>query len=360
MATQEFLASYGIQIDEAGVTKLEKVLESNRDLANEVAAAFQAAAAAILGYQAAAEGLTGGPKFSGNSGDGSEGANAGIAEQLKKSLPQILDSLKDLGANAPQDGEKKGAEPGSGLLAGSPQGEASGLNGALNLEAARADLAAFREEASQPINIPGSAAGAVATARGAYSRIKSIFSTPISLKVELDFDKGEGDVPEGDIPQLSTGGRFSKRTRIDVAEDGDAEYVIPVKKEERAVPLLRRLLAELSPEARAGLNIHGDDRETVGTGGGTTVIRAETEPLALDRASLDMGKELFAGGAGSVLAGIPAAGVVSAPGITQNNSSNVSAPVNIHVNASGSDPEQVGRSIYNAAERYLLRALRTG
>ena len=40
MATQEFLASYGVQIDEAGVTKLEKVLESNRDLANEVAAAF--------------------------------------------------------------------------------------------------------------------------------------------------------------------------------------------------------------------------------------------------------------------------------------------------------------------------------
>ena len=43
--------------------------------------------------------------------------------------------------------------------------------------------------------------------------------------------------------------------------------------------------------------------------------------------------------------------------ITRNNQ-NVSAPVTINVNAAGSDPEAIGRTIYNTAERYLLRTLR--
>ena len=52
-----------------------------------------------------------------------------------------------------------------------------------------------------------------------------------------------------------------------------------------------------------------------------------------------------------------AQGQLSMPSITQNNS-NVSAPVNIHVHASGVSAEAVGESLYNTAERYLLRTLR--
>jgi hypothetical protein len=115
---------------------------------------------------------------------------------------------------------------------------------------------------------------------------------------------------------MSSGGRFSRPTSVQVAEDGDAEYIIPVKKENRALPLLRQLLGELSPAARASL-----------TGG--------------------------AGGAGT--AALSAA--LPSGNMTQNNQ-NVSAPVTINVNASGSNAEQIGQTIYNTAERYLLRTMK--
>jgi hypothetical protein len=103
---------------------------------------------------------------------------------------------------------------------------------------------------------------------------------------------------------------------VQVAEDGDAEYIIPVKKENRALPLLRQLLGELSPAAQASL----------------------------------------VGGAGNVgTAALPAA--MPSGNVTQNNQ-NVSAPVTINVNATGSNAEAIGESIYNTAERYLLRTLK--
>ena len=40
------------------------------------------------------------------------------------------------------------------------------------------------------------------------------------------------------------------------------------------------------------------------------------------------------------------------------NNSDVSAPVTIQVRSTGADAEQVGRSLYDTAERYLLRTLR--
>ena len=89
-----------------------------------------------------------------------------------------------------------------------------------------------------------------------------------------------------------------------------------MKKENLALPLLRQLLGELSPAARASLT----------------------------------------GGAGSVGTAVLSAAV---PGgnVTQNNQ-NVSAPVTINVNATGSNAEAIGESIYNTAERYLLRTLK--
>ena len=56
MADQEFLASFAVEIDEGGVSRLQTVLEENRTLANEVASAFEAATAAILACQEAALG----------------------------------------------------------------------------------------------------------------------------------------------------------------------------------------------------------------------------------------------------------------------------------------------------------------
>ena len=123
----------------------------------------------------------------------------------------------------------------------------------------------------------------------------------------------------GSTLKMSAGGRFTKPTDVQVAEDGDAEYIIPVKKENRAVPLVKQLLSELSPSARASLSL-GD-------------------------------------GASSLISAGLAAGQPAGTQITQNNS-DVSAPVTIQVRSTGADAEQVGRSLYDTAERYLLRTLR--
>ena len=117
---------------------------------------------------------------------------------------------------------------------------------------------------------------------------------------------------------MSTGGRFTRPTSVQVAEDGNAEYIIPVRKEDRALPLLRQLLGEMSPAARESLS---------GSGGVPS----------------------FSGG---LSAG------ESAGSVTVYNQ-HLSAPVNIHVTASGGRAEEIGRSIYDTAERYLLRTLRS-
>ena len=47
MASQEFLASFGVEIDESGVTRLQTVLAENRKLAEEVSASFDEASESI-------------------------------------------------------------------------------------------------------------------------------------------------------------------------------------------------------------------------------------------------------------------------------------------------------------------------
>ena len=61
------------------------------------------------------------------------------------------------------------------------------------------------------------------------------------------------------------------------------------------------------------------------------------------------------------LSGLPelllSASSAAAPVVNQNTTASVQAPVSINVTAAGSDPEAVGKSIYDVAERYLLRTL---
>ena len=123
--------------------------------------------------------------------------------------------------------------------------------------------------------------------------------------------------------KAASGGRFSGPTVTEIAEDGDPEYVIPVRKESIAVPLLRQLIGELSASAR----------ETLQAGFG--------------------GKERD-----DALSGLPGL-LASAPVINETSHSSVQAPISIQVTAAGSDPETVGKSIYDVAEQYLLRTLKT-
>ena len=55
------------------------------------------------------------------------------------------------------------------------------------------------------------------------------------------------------LSSFGKGGRVARPTLAMIAEEGSPEYVIPVKDESRALPLLRSLLGELSASARAAL-----------------------------------------------------------------------------------------------------------
>ena len=52
MADQEFLASFGVEIDESGLDKLQKALKQNRTLAEALASAFDTARNAIAALSA--------------------------------------------------------------------------------------------------------------------------------------------------------------------------------------------------------------------------------------------------------------------------------------------------------------------
>lgn len=272
MADQEFLASFAVELDEAGIARLQSVLAENTVLADSLAAAFGAASASLHAF---AEDLGLLPDFSGR----------GV----------VTESLNGLG----------------------------GLSLGLDLSQAFTDYERFTALVKQPIALKASAAGITSAARTALNSVRSLFAAPVTLHVKAEQEGGGTDPGGGPPVKMSAGGRFSRPTEVQVAEDGDAEYIIPVKKEERAVPLLRRLLSELSPAAREKLTNYE--------------FRMKNEA------------------AGSILSGSPAAG--QALSIVTRDARSVSAPVSIQVHASGADAKEIGQSLYSVTERYLLQTL---
>ena len=289
---QEFLASFVVDIDEAGVTRLQTILSQNRDLANDLAAAFNAARASMLDFiRSATEELSALPFFS---------RPASVEETFGASGTFSVD---------------------------------------LDFSRASKQLETFLAAAKKQMKLTADGSGIVSAASAALSQVRSMFSSAnltLKVKVETEVETGgsggfsgkSGAFTPDPVLMLSTGGRFSSPTHAEIAEDGDPEYVVPVKKEPEAVPLIRSLLSELSASARASL------QDALPSSGGGFQAAMETVPDLMSAASVSV-----------------------SPVIQQSSSNNVQAPVNIHVEAAASDPEAVGRSIYNIAERYLLRTL---
>ncbi len=48
MADQQFLASFGVEIDESGVSRLQKILSENRTLADSLSASFDVASFSVV------------------------------------------------------------------------------------------------------------------------------------------------------------------------------------------------------------------------------------------------------------------------------------------------------------------------
>jgi len=281
MADQEFLASFGVDIDENGVSRLQKILTENQTLAQSLSESFDTASESV--------------------------------KLFKKTISMELPSLFG----------------GYGNVTERLFGSSGGLKIGLDMTEPKKEIAAFTAEAKKEIPLSANASGIVSAARTALENVRSMFSETFTINVrasaEIDYEDSEDESGNDSsnsassgsaFLQMSNGGRFSRPTSVQVAEDGDAEYIIPVKKENRALPLLRQLLGELSPAARASLT----------------------------------------GGAGSVGTAALSAALPSG-NMTQNNQ-NVSAPVTINVNATGSNAEQIGQTIYNTAERYLLRTMK--
>ena len=281
MADQEFLASFGVDIDESGVSRLQKILTENKTLGDSLAASLNAAAEGVKAFK----------------------------ESVSMELPSLFGG-------------------GYGNVTENLFGSAGGLKIGLNMTEPKREIASFTADAKKEIPLSANASGIVSAARTALENVRSLFSETFTINVRASMNTDDGDGKKDSrtdsrnrddtgaaLLRMSTGGRFSKPTSVQVAEDGDAEYIIPVKKENRALPLLKQLLGELSPAARASL-----------TGGAGSV------------------------GTAALSAALPSGNV------TQNNQ-NVSAPVTINVNATGSNAEQIGETIYNTAERYLLRTL---
>ena len=273
MADQEFLASFGVEIDETGLLRLQEALTKNRALADDLAGAFDRAQEAMKGF---------------------------------------FDALSSMSMPA--------LNFGSGGIAG----EAShGLNIPFSLDMTKAnrELNAFFKEAGKNLKLTADASGVVSAGRSALNSLRSLYSsTTLSVRANVQTSSASGGgINLNTMLKAATGGRFTRPQQVEIAEDGDPEYVIPVKKEGIAVPLLRQLIGELSASARESLQ----------------------------------------GGSLNELSGMLAsAGGANAPTVNQTNNNSVQAPVSINVTASGSDPEAVGRSVYDVAEQYLLRTIR--
>ena len=418
MADQQFLASFGVEIDESGVSRLQKILSENRTLAESLSASFDVASESVKAFR----------------------------ESISEDFPTLFSGS------------------GYGNVTENLFGEYAGLKIGLNMTEPKKEIASFTENAKKPIPLTANASAIVSAARTAMESVRSLFSETFTLNVRAETNtdrKSEEPSSRQDsrnreetgsaFLRMSSGGRFSRPTSVQVAEDGDAEYIIPVKKENRALPLLRQLLGELSPAARQSLTpsatvpekaaespdpssspaqqprteadepllkqaapstvIQNDSersfdqplppvRETLSEETGPAVSvqipvpeismpapvaapAVEKEPAAVPAVIPDLRSILAE--ADRPLASVPAAQKESFPSANEspspkqnlsdlvsqlssalqpagasvtNTSSNVSAPVTINVNANGSDANRIGQSIYDTAERYLLRTMK--
>ena len=51
MADQEFLASFGVDVDESGVSRLQQILTENKTLAERLGASFDAASESVKAFK---------------------------------------------------------------------------------------------------------------------------------------------------------------------------------------------------------------------------------------------------------------------------------------------------------------------
>ena len=339
MAMQEFLASFAVEIDESGVRRLQEILEENRELAESLASAFQAAKSALVEFAAEAANveLPFENLFS-RQGDVEQPSENLFSE--RENIEQPSENQVSRRGEAERQG-KVATEAISGAVASF--NEEVVLPVSLDLSKANQELQAFKNSDATKLRLTGDASAVGAAANTALASIKAAYSgTTLSISAKIDTPAGvsasagggaaasvgngasgnatqsapSGTVVSGSgLLRSSTGGRFTRSTTTEVAEDGQTEYIIPIQKEAIAVPLIRQMMGEMSDSAKEA-------------------VMPDFSGISVNLGTLD------------------------APAVNTSAGANVQAPVNITVNAGAMQAEAVGRSVYDLAERYLLRTLK--
>ena len=284
MPMQEFLASYAVRVDEDGARRLQRILSENRNSAEALTKAFTAARTALTALKAELSDSSGLKDiFSSLSGS----LSSSLSQSSLSSITGSLSSASSLSL---------------------PKGAAS-VSVSANLSAAEEALESYKSKAEnlRP-RLSVNATGITSAVSSAIASVRSMMSSvsitiPVKAKASLDTSslQKQASASSAVVAAYASGGRVAAPTLAMLAEEGSPEYVIPVKDESRALPLLRSLMSELSASARAQF----------------------------------------------LQSAVPSA--ASAP--------SVQAPVNIHVTATSASPEAVGQSIYDTARRFLLKTL---
>ena len=122
MADQEFLASFGVDIDESGVSRLQQILTENKTLGDNLAASFNAAAEGVRAFK----------------------------ESVSTDLPSLFGS-------------------GYGNVTENLFGSAGGLKIGLNMTEPKKEIAGFTAEAKKEIPLAANASGGVCFPRRSRS-----------------------------------------------------------------------------------------------------------------------------------------------------------------------------------------------
>ena len=144
MADQEFLASFGVDVDESGVSRLQQILTENRTLAERLGASFDAASESVRAFKA----------------------------QVSADLPSLVSGN------------------GYGNVTENLFGSMGGLKIGLNMTEPKKEIASFTADAKKPIDLFANAAAIVSAARTALEEVRSLFSQTFVLNVRADTTTG--------------------------------------------------------------------------------------------------------------------------------------------------------------------------
>lgn len=184
-------------------------------------------------------------------------------------------------------------------------------------------LKASSEETAEVVDLLSQAANATESEmEGVVTALEALIGKINAIKVVEQIGGGGGgdDGPDENGAYGAYGGRVATTTHKIVGEDGP-EYIVPISKPGRAIELINQALSEM------GMGTLGKISKDFGIGGSASfgTIGSSLESLI-----------------GSIGGG----------------STNISAPINIYVTATGADGKEIGEGAYDAAERHLMKTLR--